>query len=71
MFLDRDALGPLSGDPPDPPERVVGPIAGRADDHRDRGRPAGGAAGDPLGHVQDRRDAGLVVSEVNNHDPAG
>ena len=31
-------------------------------------RPAA-PAGDPLGHVEDRRDAGLVVGEVHDDDP--
>ena len=65
-LLDGDPLRPFRGDPADAPERVVRPVAGGPDDHRDRGRPTGSAPGDPLGDVEHRRDAGLVVGEVDD-----
>ena len=68
-LLDRDPLGPLAGDPADAPQRVVRPIARGPDDRGHRRRPARGAAGDPLGDVEDRVDPGLVVGEVDDHDP--
>ena len=67
-LLDGHPLRTFGGDPADPAQRVVRPITGGADDHRDRGGPAGRTAGDPLGDVQDGRDAGLVVGEVHDDD---
>src|SRR3990172_3639298 len=49
-------------------ERVVGTIAGRADDDRDRCDPAAGTGGDPLGDVEEGGHAGLVVGEVDDRD---
>ena len=67
-LLDGDPLRPLGGDPADPAQRVVGPVAGGPDDRGDRRRPAGGTRGDPLGDVEDGPDARLVVGEVDDHD---
>src|SRR6185436_5500543 len=62
-LLDRDALRPLAGDAADAPERVVGAVAGRADDRGDLRGASRRAAGDPFGDVEDGGDAGLVVGE--------
>ena len=56
-LLDGDPLRSLGGDPADPAQRVVGPVAGGPDDRGDRRRPAGRPAGDPLGDVEDGPDA--------------
>ena len=67
-LLDGDPLGTLRGDPADPAECVVRPISGGADDRGHGRRSPGGAGRDPLGDVEDRGHARLVVGEVDDHD---
>ena len=68
-LLDGDPLGPAGGDAGDAAQGVVGAVAGRADDDRDRRRAAGSTGRDALGHVEERVEPGLVVGEVDDHEP--
>ena len=59
-LLDHDPLRPPGGDPADPAQRVVRPVAGRADDRRDRRRP--GPAAPPAIPSATSRTASMPAS---------
>ena len=66
---DSAGAAPLQhgGDLADAPQRVVRPVAGGPDDHRDRRGTAGSAPGDPLRDIEHGGDPGLVVGEIDDH----